>query len=309
MDRLRPTAISYRTLGADVAWLRDLLGLRGIEPEVGSPLLAALDIAGRFSAWLEAPRGDLARDGMLFSGSLDLAYLARALRYASVSPSFPHLERKLKNLAIREEREVTKDRSETFELEVGAVLAGAGYNVEIKEPDVVLSGDELWRLACKLPASDSAVTLGDRLQDGVKQCLDEEGGLGLVIFGMDRLIGHRDLLPPAEGISASPWLSFSQPEELMTELYRQMFHYASTLRSQSDRLIRGREDTRFRGLVLVGRTTALVAGTATHAASVKLVPRDVLFGTDPVVGPEYRLVERFVATLNSIGGLNTAHAL
>ena len=95
----------------------------------------------------------------------------------------------------------------------------------------------------------------------------------------------------------------------MTELYRQMFHYASTLRSQSDRLIRGREDTRFRGLVLVGRTTALVAGTATHAASVKLVPRDVLFGTDPVVGPEYRLVERFVATLNSIGGLNTAHAL
>jgi hypothetical protein len=82
-----------------------------------------------------------------------------------------------------------------------------------------------------------------------------------------------------------------------------MFEWAVVLRDQSGRLVHAREDARFRGVVVMCRSTGLVAGTVTLAASVKLMTREDLFGEGLADGPEHRLVARFIEQLDSLGGI------
>jgi hypothetical protein len=119
-----------------VAWLDALLRARGISPDPGAALHEAMHASKDLGGWLGASRGDAAVDGRVLSRNLDFAFLARAIRRASSSQSFQELERMLGRLAVREEWEATKERSQTFELEVGSVFAGAGYKVKMAEPDV-----------------------------------------------------------------------------------------------------------------------------------------------------------------------------
>jgi hypothetical protein len=167
------------------------------------------------------------------------------------------------------------------------------------EPDVSLEFRGPWQLACKTTNSASPVTLLDRLEEGVTQALRGPANYGLVVLGVGNRIDHEAFLPLVADSEA--WASYEDARQALGRLSSEFDKVAREIRDQAHtRLIRARDDPRFRGVLFVGHTVCLIQGTGAILSSAKLLRRGDLFPGHHLVLAEEDLVRRFGDHLNKV---------
>jgi hypothetical protein len=285
---------SFRRFAEDGEWLEAFLRGEGITVPTESTLAAAIDASKKLRdeevASLRPP------DIAVVEG---MAFLARALQEAALTPWFGGVRRLLPHLVeanpIQNVTDVsTQPRNFVFELLVGACLLAAGFQVESHaEPDLILKASELWNLSLKAVYSSSPVTLMDNVAKATVQALRTGDGYALPVISVSNVVPHADFLPLLSRTN-DIWASFPDIDSAKAAIEGVTEQFAAVLQSEGKlRLPTEAEDTRFRGVVLVVQTVGGILGRSALLTSVALLTRQDLLGAPGIVGPEHDLVQRF----------------
>jgi hypothetical protein len=98
------------------------------------------------------------------------------------------------NASITQDFEPSSAKDKLYELELAATLKIAGFHVELREPDIVASGNGLSRplaIACKFPSS--RYQIHEHISNGYRQ-ITKQNLDGAVAIGIDLIIGKEQRL-------------------------------------------------------------------------------------------------------------------
>lgn len=294
-------AVSFHRLREDVIWLEDLLAKRGIPLHVGTELADAIELAKKLPELSAAPPVEF--DPRSLAAPLGLIYLSRALRDAEHNASFADVCRLLPKLASNagvpsaQDSKQSNERDLVFELEMAAVLASMGTTVKTaKEPDVTFTYENsTWDGSCKLIYSQNAMTLNDRLEEGVAQILSASSDYGLVFVGITNRVNHRQFMPLLGLTDGTQfWGVFPTGEDAVRAMRHILRETTDIIvQERNVRFIHARKTAKFRGIVTVLHAVVGLGPVATLLTATGFIPRAELFD-EAVIGPE----EQFARRLN-----------
>jgi hypothetical protein len=287
---------SFEQIRQDAEALESFLASRGLEIDPDSALSRALS-AAKVLGESAVPGTRPPKDIVIALGA---AFLSRALTEAASQNSFCKLERLVPNIVslgsdpipTSTVNEPTQSRNFVFELEVGACFLAGGVPAEAAEPDIVLEEGGRWNIAVKSLYSDRSTTLVDNVRIGIGQALKAPGPYGMVFVGVSNTFAAGQFLPlisPDDDV----WGSFPDAPSAIAAVRREVIELESIVKREAEfQFLKGREDTRFRGIVFVAHTVCGIAGTPGLLTHVSLVDRNDLFGNS-IYGPEGDLAKRF----------------
>ncbi len=300
---------SYSRLRDDARWLRAFLAERNVQVQPESVLERALFASENFPGWSENPETfpkELKLRGAL-SHALGLSYLVRAIATASTSPHFESIARLLPNLAkgnplMTEGGKSSEQRNLVFELEVACIFCAGGLpTVSSVEPDVTVEFRGHWNLPCKMIYSENPITVADRLEEGIRQCLDHPCDFGIVVLGISNRMDHDSFMPILDEDNHI-WGTYRSPEIAADDLIAAHTKVLDELRRQAvGRFYRGKRESKFRGAIIMSHTVCCVRKIPMMNSRADLAVRSGLFDEPLVIGPEKDLFDRFYNTAKNIG--------
>ncbi len=291
-------AISFHRLRDDAIWLEELLAKNKIPIRADSELAEALGLAKRLPDLSDAPPTEF--DPRSLAAPLGLLYLSRALQDAQHNASFericllllPRLALKAGVPAAVNSKQ-SNERDLVFELEMAAVLASLGATVVAEEPDITFTHEgSTWDVACKLIYSPNAMTLNDRIEEGIAQTLQAASDYALVFIGITNRVDHSQFLPLLVDDGNQYWGVFPNGDAAVTAMRQTLRKTAELVVAEQDaRFFHARETTKFRGIITVLHAVVGLDSVATLLTATGFIPRAELFG-EIVTGPEEQLVKR-----------------
>ena len=286
---------SFRRFTEDAEFLERTIAEQQIVVPSAGPLseaLAAARVIGSGSTLPNAP----AELGKVAG----LSYLVRLLAGTTRRGLFDRVKRHLRYLADTSSNPLptvlapaSQSRNMVLELEVACLGACCGFDIVLAdEPDVQFVDLCSWDIACKDVTSENPVSVADRIEKGIRQVLSFDGAYGLVVLGLANRIDHRAMLPllsPEEDI----WGAFRSFESAQQAVRATLKTVIGEIQEQAQtRFLSGKEDHKFRGILLVGHAACGVTGVVAFLSMMALVTRADLYGTPLLEGPEQRLCER-----------------
>jgi hypothetical protein len=292
-------AISFHRLRDDAIWLEALLAENGICFNVGSELAQAIQLAKKLPDLITVPPPEF--DPRSLAAPLGLIYLSRALQDAQHNVAFADVCRLLPKLALdagvpaAQDSKQSNERDLVFELEMASILASMGASVKTAdEPDVSFVYDNsTWDGSCKLIYSKNAVTLNDRIEEGIAQIMRASADYGLVFVGITNRVNHRQFMPIFEATDGSQyWGVFSAGEDAASAMRKILRETTDLIVAERDvRFFRARETAKFRGIVTVLHAVVGLGPVATLLTATGFIPRAELFD-EAIIGPEEQFVKR-----------------
>jgi len=293
--------VPYTRIKEQAEWFKTFLAKNKITIDKKSILNEAMEIIKNLVIWQyddsKVP-ANLDTHGAM-SKAIGFLYLISAIRKASSETSFNKVKKLLPELAkenplMTMRDKSTKPRNLSFELETACLFISTGIEAESKEPDVVLNyNGEKWNLPCKMIYSQSAVTLADRIEEGIEQMLRYDSSYGMVVLGLSNRIDHSSFIPildDKKGIYGS-FIDQKQAERIIRAEIE--LHFNQIKDQGKTRFDDGKKTTKFRGIMIVAHTTCVIGKTFSILTGVGLVQRYDLDLPKLVEGPEYRLSKRF----------------
>jgi hypothetical protein len=234
---------SFAQIQREVEQFSKILTALGIDIQPGSPLEnMCLTLLGleeqRKNAELINPMEDIR---VFMRPALGLHDLLRRVVRLHKRPDFlqllPHL-RLLNASTVAQNVAAPRDAvaAKIFELLMGLVCMEVGHDIELDgpvesygdNPDILVTLDSRrWGFACKVLYGTSAITLFDRLQDGVRQIERSPAEIGCTIINLKNQINHEETWPTAnrdeyeqgrETPTFGAWKSLDYPRDILLEL-------------------------------------------------------------------------------------------
>ena len=278
--------VSFTEMASDATAFRSLMA-RSRHPVVpGGPLDVALSVIEglpSYAATSPDPAENVVREA--FPQAIGLDYLARLLNQVSAFPGFAALIPHLRYVAtagsasaLTAAASASQPRHHVFELLVAALGLKAGYTSTLAEPDVVLTRSSSWAIACKSINTDNPVTLADRVEEGIGQCLKSDADYFLGAVSVSNRLPHEPFLPLLDSVTGT-WGSFRNATVPAELLRGAVTFITSALQAEAaSRFLHGREARGFRGVLVLAQTVAAIEGKGACLTMPALVSRASLFG-------------------------------
>jgi hypothetical protein len=299
-------AVSFHRLRDDARWLENLLAEREIVIRPGTELATALELAKSLPDLSESAPDEF--DPRSLAAPLGLIFLSRALQDASSNPTFDKICRLLPKLTgdeavpVAQNAKRTDERDFVFELEMAAIFGSMGAEVEsAEEPDVVFAHDNAsWDVACKLIYSKNAVTLCDRLEEGITQVRRFDSDYGLVCVGVTNRVDHKKFMPLLGVPGAQVWGVFRNGNDAVKAMHATLEEtHAAIMKEKDVRFFRARDDAKFRGFLTILHAVVALGSVATIITAMGWLSRNDLFG-ELVLGPEEAFTKRLNDRIQNI---------
>lgn len=194
---LRANKMGYEELRDKLSTFKKIIDQMQLSIEGGSLLKAQFDLIREFlrdRAILSKTKLDKKYDNDQFKEFIDALIVVEKLTDSVVALKDQPQHALRKRLKLVFAGQLTQDFSESqqakdffYEIEMAAFFRKAGFLVELREPDIVISGCDLresYGIACKYPSSEKQVH--NHLSKGYKQ-ISRQKLHGLVSIGIDQI--------------------------------------------------------------------------------------------------------------------------
>lgn len=302
LDAQEQRIVVGETLKEDVAWLREQLEQRGIEPHPSSPVSLWLrqteELAENYAGRQEADENVL---HSRMRDSVELQVLLAALRRTH-SDSLSAVLGKIGVLRgpnvsqIRPTRRTkTGERDLAWEFLCGAVVGAFDPSFIFDEPDIVCSlGDYRWGIACKMSYSKNPDQMVKQIVGGADQIEATGVDGGVVLMNVTEHIDH-PRYQQERGAGEAPAVQEAQKATIVKEV----IGIARTASGPLERRLRRTPEwtekrLRFRGVWFWGGTNAVGPGYAAATFGFAAL------GQAKILGPEFDLARAFAGCLNDV---------
>lgn len=278
--------ISFVEMASDATSFRSLMDQlqRPVTPKGPLDLsLAAIEGLPSYVADYERSTQTAIRERL--PQAIGLHYLVRLLNQVSAGPGFAALLPHLRYLAdagsaaaLTTPSAPSQSRHLVFELLVAALGLKAGYESALGEPDVRLTRSSRWAIACKSVNTENSVTLADRVEEGISQCLKTDAEYNLVAVSVSNRLPHEPFLPLLDS-TRGIWGTFPNAHVPAELLKGAVAYIEGALKSEaSTRFLHGRGNRKFRGVLIFAQTVSAIEGIGACLTMPALVPRATLLG-------------------------------
>lgn len=277
--------VSFKKLQENAEWLRQFLAQCEIDIEKDSVLEHALFMCDNIPRWSSCQYDFLKgyKLNNILSNAIGLAYLVSIIAAATKYPSFNNIKRLISHITksnpiMTEKAPSEQNRNFVFELEIACIFAACGLSTNTAdEPDVTTINNGTWNLPCKMIYSKNTMTFGDRVKEGITQCLRHPSDFGLVILGITNRLDH-DSYMPILNEKEDTWGSFPSTAIALDYLSSEMQNYVNELGEIARfRLMNGRNNDKFRGILIIAHTIGLVNGAPMLLTQVSVISRLALY--------------------------------
>lgn len=294
---LHPTSkvpiISYTKVRENVSWFIDFLEEENIDISSNKFMSSSLEYALQLENWSRS-KDDNLKDyklNSILSESIGISYIISIIKKASTYKSFENIKRLFKNFSTADpifyKKGISKqERNFLFELEIACLFLCCGYEVFSKsEPDVIVKDQSTWDISCKMIYSDNPVSMARTIDKGIEQCLNFNSNYGLVIAGLSNITNHNSFLPMLDE-KEDIWGSYPNIQSAMKKMEDYFKNCFQHITEQSlNHFGIGRDNTKFRGILLITHTICSVNAVPMTLSQIGLVRRKDLYGID-IEGPE-----------------------
>jgi hypothetical protein len=169
------------------------------------------------------------------------------------------------------------------------------------EPDVkIVRNDENWHLPCKMIYTSNPVGIGDNIEKAIKQAFRDNPDYGLIVLGISNRTDFEKFIPTLKG-NENIWCGFINQQKAVKFLTQEIQKtYNEICEQAKTRFNKGRENSRFRGILLISPAVCGIHDIPAILTGIALIRRDDLFSISPLQGPEIELSMRLNETAQRI---------